>query len=214
MITAVSAPEPPEEPKPKTEAEIIADYKVDRKETLESVANVVVEAINKAASDVKNGIIAKTEVPLVTYERPLNDDEIAELGMERGASFADQINSAMAEDPDIVYTGSIKEYVAATSEEPAPLDFDEDFKNFRKDTHYLSATYENRLNLERLGIDPEEDDDTVFGARHLYCGAHVRVHGSGWCTVRLVQKRPLKAESREDAIAEATALGLLSEDDK
>jgi hypothetical protein len=158
MITAVSAPEPPEDPKPKTEEEIVADYKVDRKATLENVANVVVEAINKAASDVKNGIVAKTEVPV--------------------------------------------------------LDFDEAFANFRKDTHYLSATYENRLNLDRLGIDPEEDDDTVFGARHLYCGAHVRVHGSGWCTVRLVQKRPLKAESREDAIAEATALGLLSDDDK
>lgn len=157
MITAVSAPEPPEDPQPKTEAEIIADYKVARKENLENVANVVVEAINKAASEVKAGIIAKTEVPV--------------------------------------------------------LDFDEDFKNFRKDTQYISATYENQLNLERLGIDPEEDDDTVFGARQLYCGAHRRVHGSGWCTVRIVQKRPLNAEDRADAIAEAKALGLLSEDD-
>lgn len=158
MITAVSAPEPPEDPKPKTEAEVIADYKVDHKANLTNVANVVVEAINKVKDEVSAGIIAKTEVPV--------------------------------------------------------LDFDEDFKDFRKDTQYISATYENRLNLERLGIDPEEDDDTVFGARQLYCGAHVRVHGSGWCTVRLVQKRPLKAESREDAIAEAKALGLLTDDDK
>lgn len=147
MITAVSSPEPPKEPKPKTEAEIIADYKVDRKATLESVANVVVAAAKKAA-------------------------------------------------------------------EPAPLDFDEAFASFRKDTQYISATYENRLNLERLGFDPETDDDTVFGARNLYCGAHCRVHGSGWCTVRLAQKRPLKAVDRTEAIAEATALGLLSEDVK
>lgn len=157
MITAVSAPEPSEDPKPKTEAEIIADYKVARKENLENVANVVVEAINKVKDEIKAGIIAKTEVLV--------------------------------------------------------LDFDEDFKDFRKDTQYISATHENKMNLERLGIDPQADD-TVFGARQLYCGAHRRVHGSGWCTVRLSQKRPLKAESREDAIAEASALGLLMEDDK
>jgi hypothetical protein len=157
MITAVSAPEPSEEPKPKTEAEVIADYKVDRKNTLTDVANVVTEAINKAVTEVSEGIRAQTEV---SY-----------------------------------------------------LDLDEDFKNFRKDTHYISATFENAQNLERLGIDPQNDDDTVFGVRNVYCGAHVRVHGTGWCTVRLAQKRPLKAVDRTEAIAEAKALGLLSEDD-
>lgn len=213
MITAVSAPEPPEEPKPKTESEIIAAYKVDRKETLESVANVVNAAVSKTVTDVATAIASKAE-PLVTYERPLTDEEVTELGMERGPSFADQVMAAMAKDPDIVYTGSMSDYLDFMSGKPLPLDFDEAFANFRKDTQYISATYENRLNLERLGIDPESDDDTIFGARQLYCGAHCRVHGSGWCTVRLVQKRPLKAEDRADAIAEATALGLLSEDDK
>jgi hypothetical protein len=157
MITAVDAPEPSEDPKPKTEAELIADYKVVRRENLENVANVVVEAINKAVSDVKEGIVAQTEVP--------------------------------------------------------HLDFDEDFANFQKDTALLSATWANAQNLERLGIDPHNDDDTVFGARNLYCGAHRRVHGSGWCTVRLAQKRPLKAEDRADAIAEAIALGLITKED-
>lgn len=153
MITAVSAPEPSEEPdqEPKTEAEIIADYKVDRKATLESVANVVTAAANKAAE--------------------------------------------------------------SASVEVAPLDFDEAFANFRKDTELISATHANRENLKRLGIDPEADD-TVFGARHIYCGAHRRVHGAGWCTVRLSQKRPLKAEDRVGATNEAADLGLLSEDDK
>lgn len=41
MITAVSAPEPPEEPqRPKTEAEMIADYRVFRKNTLVEAATV------------------------------------------------------------------------------------------------------------------------------------------------------------------------------
>lgn len=91
------------------------------------------------------------------------------------------------------------------------MDFDKEFKNFRKDTSYIDATAANYDNLERLGIDPETEDDTVFGVENLYCGAHRRVHGTGWCTVRLIQKRPLKAADRQDAIAEATALGLLSE---
>lgn len=158
MITAVSAPEPPEEPKPKTEAEIIADYKVARKAHLEAVPNVVVAAINKTVTEVGDGIRATTEVP--------------------------------------------------------PLDFDEAFANFEKDTSLLSAVWKNRENLIALGFDPETEDDTVFGARNLYCGAHCRVHGSGWCTVRLAQKRPLKAVDRTEAIAEATALGLLSDDGK
>ena len=90
------------------------------------------------------------------------------------------------------------------------MDFDKEFKNFRKDTSYIDATAANYENLERLGIDPQSEDDTVFGAENLYCGAHVRVHGVGWCTARLSQKRPLKASDRQDAIAEAVALGLVN----
>lgn len=88
-----------------------------------------------------------------------------------------------------------------------PENFDENFKDFQVETSLLSSIHANRQNLERLGIDPE-GDDTVFGAENLYCGAHRRVHGAGWCTVRLVQKRPLKSTVRAEAIEEAKALGL------
>lgn len=91
------------------------------------------------------------------------------------------------------------------------MDFDKEFENFRKDTSYIDATVANYENLERIGIDPESEDDTVFGAENLYCGAHRRVHGAGWCTVRLVQKRPLKAPDRASAVEEATHLGLLAD---
>lgn len=90
------------------------------------------------------------------------------------------------------------------------MDFDKEFKNFRKDTSYIDASHENRENIIRLGIDPDADD-TVFGTDQLYCGAHMRVHGAGWCDVRLSQKRPLKATDRKDAIAEAVALGFVTE---
>lgn len=205
MITAVSAPEPPEEPHPKTEAEIIADYKVGRKATLENVANVVNAAVTKSVLEVK------------TVLTP--DESQTELGTDSVINIVDQINIAMSEDPDIIIYADGAGYALAAgvpkrTEDSAPLDFDKDFANFQKDTQFLSATHANRENLLALGIDPEDDDDTVFGARQLYCGAHVRVHGSGWCTVRLAQKRPLKAVDRTEAIAEATALGLLSEDNK
>ena len=113
--------------------------------------------------------------------------------------------------------GSVANVVSAAANkvaEPAPLDFDEAFANFQKDTSLLSALHYNRENLIALGFDPNTEDDMVFGARNVYCGAHCRVHGTGWCTVRLAQKRPLKAVDRAEAIAEATALGLLTEDDK
>lgn len=89
------------------------------------------------------------------------------------------------------------------------MNIDADFKNFQKDTSLISATHANRENLIRLGIDPEAED-TVFGVQNVYCGAHCRVHGVGWCTVRLLQKRPLNATERSDAIAEAVALGLVA----
>lgn len=167
MITSVAAPEPHEEPETKTEAEVIEDYKVDRKQALENVANVASAAVTKGVLKAK-----MTDVATVV--------------------------AAAAEKPN----------------DPAPMDFDEAFKDFQKDTALLSAAYHNRVNLVNLGIDAETEDDTVFGAKQLYCGAHRRVHSSGWCTVRLLQKRPLKAEDRTDAIVEATALGLLTEDDK
>lgn len=87
-----------------------------------------------------------------------------------------------------------------------PENFDENFKSFQVETEYVSSAWANRQNLERLGIDPD-GDDTVFGVENLYCAAHRRVHGAGWCTVRLAQKRPLKSSVREDAITEAKALG-------
>jgi hypothetical protein len=87
------------------------------------------------------------------------------------------------------------------------LNFDEDFKNYNPaDGMDVKAGYLNRLNLEDLGIDPAAGDD-VFGAKFIYCGAHHRAHSSGWCTVRLALKRPLNAETEQDAKAEAKALG-------
>ena len=87
------------------------------------------------------------------------------------------------------------------------LNFDEDFKDFTPDGSSLAAIFANRQNLEKLGVDPDNKDDTVFGTKFIYCGAHCRSHSTGWCTVRLALKRPLSAETSEDAKAEVAALG-------
>lgn len=88
------------------------------------------------------------------------------------------------------------------------LNFDEDFKNYIPDGGMdLAARHANTENLKALGINPDSDDDTVFGAKYVYCGAHRKSHSSGWCTVRLAHKRPLVAETRDEAIAEVVALG-------
>lgn len=88
------------------------------------------------------------------------------------------------------------------------LNFNEDFKNYAPDGGLdLAAIHTNRENLKTLGFDPDNNDDTVFGAKFVYCGAHCRSHSTGWCTVRLAMKRPLMAETRDEAIAEVAALG-------
>jgi hypothetical protein len=87
------------------------------------------------------------------------------------------------------------------------LNFDEDFKNFTPDGSDLAAIHSNRENLKSLGINPDNDDDTVFGVKYIYCGAHRKAHATGWCTVRLALKRPLQAATKEEALAEAETLG-------
>lgn len=85
--------------------------------------------------------------------------------------------------------------------------FDEDFKNFTPDGSDLSAIHANRENLKVLGFNTDNDDDTVFGSKFVYCAAHRTAHSTGWCTVRLAQKRPLHAETKADALTEVLALG-------
>lgn len=87
------------------------------------------------------------------------------------------------------------------------LNFDEDFKNFNPDASNIGVSIENGNNLKELGLDPNSDDDTQFGADFVYCGSHMRSHSTGWCTVRLRGKRPLNAKTPEDARAEVQALG-------
>lgn len=87
------------------------------------------------------------------------------------------------------------------------LNFDEDFKDFTPDGSSLAAIFANRQNLEKLGVDPDNEDDTVFGSKFIYCGAHRRSHSTGWCTVRLALKRPLTADTPDEAMAEVAALG-------
>jgi hypothetical protein len=68
--------------------------------------------------------------------------------------------------------------------------------------------------LEKLGIDPEGVDDTVFGTEIVYCASHLRPHSTGWCTVDNVQKVPLVATEPAEAIKEARQLGFTIYGDK
>lgn len=44
--------------------------------------------------------------------------------------------------------------------------------------------------------------------RFVYCKQHVGPHSTGWCTVSASDKIPLQADNREEAYAEAKAMGL------
>ena len=45
-------------------------------------------------------------------------------------------------------------------------------------------------------------DDTVYGTKFVYCCQHLRVHGTGWCTVSALDKIPLLSETEEEAVRE------------
>lgn len=95
-----------------------------------------------------------------------------------------------------------------STEGNAMLNINEDFKEYRPSGgENLENIHKNGVNLLRLGIDPHAED-SVFGTPFVYCGAHMRAHTSGWCTVRLVLKRPLTAQTAAEAKEEVAALGL------
>lgn len=54
--------------------------------------------------------------------------------------------------------------------------------------------------VRSVGADPESDDDTEFGTDWVYCGAHRRVHETGWCTVSNGQKTPLNVQSYNEGM--------------
>jgi len=83
--------------------------------------------------------------------------------------------------------------------------FDEDFKNFEVDASYIDKARKNAENLERLGIDADSEDDTVFGAKFVYCASHQKAHSVGWCTVGVDRKRPLNAMNFDEALEEVKA---------
>jgi hypothetical protein len=83
-------------------------------------------------------------------------------------------------------------------------------------TRDMLADYEvHEAYCAELGIDPNGDDDTVFGTDYIYCSSHRRGHSTGWCTVRNVNKVPLNAPTAALAVEECRTLGYsLYEDDK
>lgn len=81
--------------------------------------------------------------------------------------------------------------------------YDEAYKDFDPDGAKVFT--KNPEILEALGID-RKNDDTVFGVGWVYCASHRNTHKTGWCTVSIVNKRPLRATTFEDARSEAETL--------
>lgn len=44
--------------------------------------------------------------------------------------------------------------------------------------------------------------------KFVYCGQHLNPHETGWCTVDVMDKLPLRAQTQEDAVAECRHFGL------
>ena len=50
----------------------------------------------------------------------------------------------------------------------------------------------------------EKTDNEVFGNTWIYCSAHRRVHGTGWCTISVSNKLGLGIENNgEESLKEA-----------
>lgn len=45
-------------------------------------------------------------------------------------------------------------------------------------------------------------DDRVYGTEFVYCIQHCRIHGTGWCTVAVVDKIPLLSKTANEAEVE------------
>lgn len=65
---------------------------------------------------------------------------------------------------------------------------------------------------EQVTKDTKQDiEDTKWGTKFCYCSQHIRVHGTGWCSVAARQKIPLHADTLEEAEKEFARIKLLVE---
>lgn len=46
------------------------------------------------------------------------------------------------------------------------------------------------------------EDDKIYGTKFVYCGQHLCVHETGWCTVGVLDKIPLLSQTAEEAETE------------
>lgn len=94
-------------------------------------------------------------------------------------------------------------------------DLDRDFNTFTGESD-LESALNNENNLVRLGLISEyedNEDDTIFNEKFIYCASHRRVHSTGWCTVDVIFKRPLAGDDIDSAEEYASRIGLLPKND-
>lgn len=48
--------------------------------------------------------------PIISHERPLTPAEMADLGIEPGTGFADQLKEVLSKAPDTVFLGTVRDH--------------------------------------------------------------------------------------------------------
>lgn len=51
-------------------------------------------------------------------------------------------------------------------------------------------------------MKPTKDEEAFGENTWVYCSQHLRPHTTGWCTVDVSEKTPLKAKTYADAVEE------------
>lgn len=62
----------------------------------------------------------------------------------------------------------------------------------------LNDTSKKEVFFRSLNVDPSSSDDTEFNVSEVYCSAHMRVHKTGWCSTKNVNKFPVDETMLED----------------
>jgi hypothetical protein len=55
---------------------------------------------------------------------------------------------------------------------------------------------------------PKVVTDDVSMGKFVYCNQHLAVHATGWCSVDVRDKIPMKADNIVEAVREARTMGL------
>jgi hypothetical protein len=144
-------------------------------------------------------------------------DDVLEFTQKMSAEEADQVFADYAEDDIDQFNSDVRDIVEVNEDRLSEKWDDQVIPHrfnvvppFSERGNVMDRRIHEQY-IEGMGIDPNGQDDTVFGTDYIYCNSHLTTHEVGYCSVRNEYKAPLIV--KEDLTGRFISAGSINGED-